>query len=135
MQVCRFAGKGMRQEDFEKLTERAISRLPAEFRDRLENVDIVVEDWPSTRQLGRAKARGRMGLLGLYEGVPRTSRGRGYNMVLPDKITIFRRPIEARCGSSREVEREIERVVRHEIAHHFGMGEDELRAIEGGDAG
>jgi len=123
----------MRREDFEELTARAIAELPAEFRDRLENVEVVVEDWPSPRQLGRAKARGRLGLLGLYEGVPQTGRGRGYNLVLPDKITIFRRPIEARCSSRQEVKREIERVVRHEIAHHFGIGEEALRAIEGGD--
>jgi predicted Zn-dependent protease with MMP-like domain len=69
--------------------------------------------------------------MGLYEGVPHTRRGHGYGMVLPDKITVFRKPIEARCRSWQEVEWEVHRVVRHEIAHHFGTDEDTLRMIEG----
>ncbi len=72
-----------------------------------------------------------MTLLGLYEGVPQTRRTEAYGMVLPDRIIIFRRPILAMCRSEAEVEAEIGRVVRHEIAHHFGMDEEELRRIEG----
>jgi predicted Zn-dependent protease with MMP-like domain len=71
-----------------------------------------------------------LGLLGLYEGVPQTKRDRGYSMVLPDRITIFQKPIEAICRSESEVEREIRRVVQHEIAHHFGIGEARLGEIE-----
>jgi len=94
----------------------------------LENVDVVVQDSPNRRQLARV-GRG-MTLLGLYEGVPQTKRGHGYGMVLPDRIVIFQKPIQEKCRSEAEVEAEIGEVVRHEIAHHFGMNEEELRRIE-----
>jgi predicted Zn-dependent protease with MMP-like domain len=109
---------------------KAIDELPPEFRDRLENVDVIVEDWPSPTQLNRNNIKSRFGLLGLYEGVPHINRGPGYGMVLPDKITIFRKPIEARCHSWQEVEEEVARVVRHEIAHHFGIDDHRLRTLE-----
>jgi predicted Zn-dependent protease with MMP-like domain len=126
--------KIMQREKFEALVEKAISSLPAEFQDRLENVDVVVEDWPASRQRSRAKLGHRVNLLGLYEGVPLTKRGRGYSLVLPDKITIFQKPIEAMCRGDEEIEREIQKVVRHEIAHHFGTGEERLREIESSNA-
>ena len=69
-------------------------------------------------------------LLGLYEGVPLTHRSRSYGMVPPDKITIFQRPIEERCRGDSEIQREIQRVVKHEIAHHFGIGDARLDQIE-----
>ena len=69
-------------------------------------------------------------LLGLYEGVPLTRRGRHYGLVPPDKITIFRKPIESRCRNNDEITAEVQRVVQHEIAHHFGIGEARLRQIE-----
>ena len=121
----------LQRERFYELVMKSIDGLPPAFLDKLENLDIVVADWPSPSQMARSNIRSRYGLLGLYEGVPHTSRGRGYGMVLPDKITVFRKPIEARCRSWTEVEDEIGRVVRHEIAHHFGIDEDTLRTIEG----
>ena len=121
----------MRREKFYDIVMKAIDELPQEFKDSLENLDVIVTDWPSPSQLAKANIRSRYGLLGLYEGVPHTRRGRGYGMVLPDKITIFRKPIEARCRSWSDVEEEIEQVVRHEIAHHFGTDEYTLRQIEG----
>ncbi len=121
----------MEREKFEALVTKAIENLPAEFRSKLENVDVLVEDWPTRGQLGRAKLRHPGQLLGLYEGVPQTRRGRGYGMVLPDKISIFQKPIEAQCRSADEVETKIGEVVRHEIAHHFGIDEMTLRRIEG----
>jgi predicted Zn-dependent protease with MMP-like domain len=122
----------LRRQRFFDLVMKAVEELPPDFKDRLENVDVIVTDWPSPIQLAKSNIRNRFGLLGLYEGVPHTRRGRGYGMVLPDKITIFRRPIESRCHSWRDVEDEIGRVVRHEIAHHFGTDEATLRDIEGG---
>lgn len=119
-----------RRERFYDLVMKAIDELPPDFKDRLENLDVIVADWPTPPQLARANVRSRFGLLGLYEGVPHTRRDRGYGMVLPDKITIFRRPIEARCRSWSDVEDEIQSVVWHEIAHHFGMDEHTLRSIE-----
>ena len=120
----------MKREEFETLVIRAIETLPAEFQSKLENVDIVVEDWPDPQQLRQLKLRHSTQLLGLYEGIPQTARGRGYNLVLPDKITIFQKPIEAKCRSAKEIEAEIGRVVRHEIAHHFGIGDSTLYRIE-----
>jgi predicted Zn-dependent protease with MMP-like domain len=121
----------MEREKFEGLVARAIEALPLEFQRKLENVDIVVEEWPTTVQLRQAKIRNPRQLLGLYQGVPQTRRGRGYGLVLPDKISIFRRPIEAQCRFGYEIEARIGEVVRHEIAHHFGLDEETLRRIEG----
>ena len=124
------ARAALRREQFYDLVMKTISELPPEFQDKLENLDVVVADWPTPSQLARSNIRSRFGLLGLYEGVPHTRRDRGYGMVLPDKITIFRKPIEARCHSWGEIEEEITRVVWHEIAHHFGTNERKLRMIE-----
>jgi predicted Zn-dependent protease with MMP-like domain len=121
----------MEREKFEALVSRAIDNLPPEFQRRLENVDIVVEDWPTPRQLRQTKHSHPTQLLGLYQGVPKTRRGRGYGLVLPDKISIFQKPIEAQCRFGDEIEVRVEEVVRHEIAHHFGLDEKTLRKIEG----
>ena len=121
----------MYRERFYDYVVKAIDELPDEFRKRMENVDIIVADWPSAFQLSRTGIRNRYGLLGLYEGIPRTVRNQAYNLVLPDKITIFRKPIEAKCRSWEEIEEEVGRVVRHEIAHHFGTDEATLRRLEG----
>jgi predicted Zn-dependent protease with MMP-like domain len=122
----------MDREEFEGLVGRAIESLPLEFQSKLENVDVVVEEWPTGAQLRQAKTRHPWQLLGLYQGVPQTRRGRGYGLVLPDKISIFQRPIEAQCSSGYEVEEKVGEVVRHEIAHHFGLDDATLRKIERG---
>ena len=120
----------MDRERFEWLVAKAVEDLPAEFLNGLQNVDIVVEDHPTARQAVRAGLGREYTLLGLYEGVPRTRRSAHYGMVLPDKITIFQKPIEARCSSEARIIAEIERVVKHEIAHHFGISDARLRQIE-----
>lgn len=120
----------MERQKFQSLLQRAIEALPGEFRSKLENVEIIIEDWPSPQQLRQLRLRDKTQLLGLYEGVPQTHRDRGYNLVLPDKITIFQKPIEARCYTSQEIEDKIGRVVRHEIAHYFGLNDTSLRKIE-----
>jgi predicted Zn-dependent protease with MMP-like domain len=121
----------MERERFEVLVARAIDDLPPKFQSKLENIDVVVEDWPTSRQLRQVRLSHPSQLLGLYQGVPKTRRGSGYGMVLPDKISIFQKPIEAQCLSDKEVEVKIEEVVCHEIAHHFGTDEKTLRRIEG----
>ena len=121
----------MRREQFEALVVRAIDNLPPEFQRKLENVDIVVENWPTPMQLRQTKHSYPIQLLGLYQGVPQTRRGRSYGLVLPDKISIFQKPIEAQCRFNDEIEAKIGEVVRHEIAHHFGLDEKTLRKIEG----
>ena len=122
----------MDRERFRELVAQAIDSLPEEFRSKLENVDVVVADWPSPHQMASVGLKRGQTLLGLYQGVPQTKRGRGYGLVAPDKITIFQKPIEAKCHSEVEITAEIGRVVRHEIAHHFGIGERRLRQLERG---
>ncbi len=123
----------MNREKFEWLVARAVDSLPSEFLSKLENIDVVVEDWPTQGQLARAGVRRSETLLGLYEGVPLTKRGGHYGLVPPDKITIFQKPIEGKCRYNAEITTEIQRVVRHEIAHHFGIGDARLRQIERGE--
>ena len=120
----------MNREGFEWLVARAVDSLPEEFRTKLENIDVVVQDWPTQGQLNSAGLRRGHTLLGLYEGVPLTKRSQHYGLVLPDKITIFQKPIEARCKGETEITAEIQRVVRHEIAHHFGIGDARLKQLE-----
>ena len=120
----------MEREEFEDLLVRALSELPPEFQDRIENVDIVVEERPSREQLLEFGIEHGDKLLGLYEGLPLTERPRWYHMVLPDRITLFQEPIEAKCRLREEVTEEIRRVLCHEIAHHFGIDDDRLDVIE-----
>lgn len=120
----------MDKQQFESLVSKAIDELPEEFRQRLENVDIVIEDFPSSNQLAELRLRSPYHLLGLYEGVPQTKRTGGYNLVPPDKISIFQKPIEAKCKSDISIEREVGNVLRHEIAHHFGINDETLHRIE-----
>lgn len=122
----------MERERFERLVARAVAELPEEFRSRLENIDVVVEDLPAGSQLRRARTPRRETLLGLYEGVPLTERSSHYGLVPPDKITIFQKPIEAICRNDDEIAEEIQKVVRHEIAHHFGISDKRLDELEGG---
>ena len=112
---------------------RAVAELPEEFLSQLHNLDVVVEDRPTISQRRRAGLDSGHTLLGLYEGVPQTRRGRGYGMVLPDKITIFQGSIEARCRSEEEIKAEVRRVVKHEIAHHFGISDARLRELQQGE--
>ena len=91
---------------------------------------MVVEDRPTAGQLTESGIKSSETLLGLYEGIPLTERGRRYGLVTPDKITIFQKPIEATCRNDAEVKTEIRRVVQHEIAHHFGISDARLSQIE-----
>src|SRR4030042_6267459 len=110
----------------EKLVGEAIEKLPDIFRERLENIDVVVADIPTRAQLKTLREKKGETLLGLYEGVPLTERTHEYGMVVPDKITIFQKPIEAMCRSDTQIIAEIQRVVQHEIAHHFGISDERL---------
>ena len=112
-------------EEFENLVEETLKNLPQKFKAAMDNVQIVVEEWPSTQI-----ARGRL-LLGLYQGVPKTTWGRGQGLILPDKITIFRGPIEFLArGDEEMIRRLVVDTVRHEIAHHFGISDARLAEIE-----
>ena len=111
----------MDASEFADAVQRALDSLPGDLRDDMSNVDVVVEDEPPP---GRR-------LLGLYRGIPLTRRTSAYAGVLPDKITIFRVPIERLAGSDPErLRAEIRHVVLHEIAHHFGISDQRLVDID-----
>lgn len=116
-------------DQFDELVLSAIEDLPEIFLECLENVAIVVEEWPDRATLQSVDLNHRSELLGLYQGIPQTDRTHGYNLVMPDKITIYRRPILMRCRTEPEVRDLVQRVVRHEIAHHFGIDDDRLVEI------
>ncbi len=115
---------------FEEIAHQEFDALPPAFRDRLDNVHIVVEELDSENRRRRAGVYRDSMLLGLYEGVPLSQRGTAYGVypVVPDRITLFQRNIELTVGSLEELRRRIREVMIHEIAHHFGMSEREIRA-------
>jgi predicted Zn-dependent protease with MMP-like domain len=117
-------------EEFEELVREGIRAIPQEFLDKLENVDIIVEENPTLEQIEKLKIRNNYVLFGLYEGIPKTKRSSGYSQVLPDKITIFKNPIENFSKNKEEIKQIIKNTVWHEFAHHFGMDEDRVRKAE-----
>jgi len=112
----------MTLEDFEKLTAKVLRRLPIFFKDKMQNVVVLAADAPTAAQQRRFKS----GLLGLYEGISLLDRTAHYSGAMPDKITLFRKNIEANCADPAALEKEIQHVVMHEIAHHFGITDAEL---------
>ena len=122
----------MLPEKFEKIVIDAVAGMPGDFKELLDNIDICIQDWPSRTQLKSVGLHDKYDLLGLYEGTPRTQRDQNYNLALPDKITIFQKPLEAQCSSTKELKDEIVRTVKHEIAHYFGLDDERLEQIENG---
>jgi len=119
----------MDRDKFEKLVWEGIEAIPKRFLEKLDNVDIVIEDKPAEEQMRKLKLGPGVKLFGLYQGVPQTKRGH-YSWVLPDKITIFKEPIESVCFSDEKVKERVKKTVWHEIAHHFGMDEQKVRKAE-----
>lgn len=120
----------MTREEFEQLVSQALEAIPSKFVDLLNNVAVVIEDQPTTEQAVKLRLREGWTLFGLYEGVPQNKRGPYYGGVLPDKITIFQRPIEQAARNLEDMKELIKNTVWHEIAHHFGMDEDEVHEAE-----
>lgn len=118
----------MDRRRFENLVRRAIEDLPRAFLDRMDNVDVTVEDWPTRDQLIGSGLDENELLLGLYEGIPLPDRY-DYNLVLPDKITLFQRAIESVCASDEDVVAEVRATLVHEVAHHFGIDDDALHEM------
>jgi predicted Zn-dependent protease with MMP-like domain len=110
----------MSREEFEELVGEALDTIPPRLTRLMKNVVIMVEDTPPP-QAGV--------LLGLYEGVPLTERGDSYAGLLPDRITIFRRPLLSVCDTRGDLVREVRVTVVHEIAHHFGIGDERLHEL------
>jgi predicted Zn-dependent protease with MMP-like domain len=106
-------------DEFETLVANALDAIPPELGDAMENVAIVVEDWPDDARL-----------LGLYHGVPLTARGpMAYSGVMPDVITIYRGPLCARARDARDLAHQVRVTVLHEIGHHFGIDDQRLREL------
>lgn len=120
----------MERKEFEDLVLKAVNRLPKYFKEKLENIDITIEDEPnmdSVKELGLG-SRGR--LLGLYQGVPLKARTHYYGMVLPDKITLYKSNIERFCKrTGKDMYEEINHVIQHEIGHHFGISDQRLNDL------
>lgn len=119
------------REQFQNLVLQALSDLPEDVRHSLQNVDVVVDDVASMSQIVGTGIENAMDLLGLYEGIPLTERY-GYDMVLPDKVTLFQKPIESICDTQEQMAEEISKTLIHEIAHHFGLDDDHLDRLGSG---
>jgi predicted Zn-dependent protease with MMP-like domain len=118
------------RERFEELVRRAMATLPPEIAERIDNVDVEVQEWPAPQQLASARVPRGSTLLGLYQGIPLTKRNSGYNMVPPDRIIIFQGPLERIARGDDELVDRVRDVVVHEVAHHFGISDARLREIE-----
>lgn len=113
---------------FQQLVADALDSLPPEALDLLDNVDLLTQLWPTSDQLEETGTANGFGLLGLYEGTPLIDRGH-YNFALPDRVTLFQRPLEAICRSHEELERQVQITVIHELAHHFGWSDEEIHRM------
>ena len=122
--------ENLNRADFEKSVKEGISAIPEKFLRKLDNVAIVIEDEPTPSQKKKLNIRSSLVLLGLYEGVPKAKRGANYNAVLPDKITIFKKTIEEEARGEEDLKEIVKNTVWHEIAHHFGMSEIQVRQAE-----
>ena len=116
----------MDDEVFEKLVTEALDSLPAQFAAKMENVGVTVEDAPTYYQMRKLGLSPRSLLFGLYQGVPQTKRG-NYSAVLPDKITIFKNSILRVSRNEEEIKAQVRATVIHEIGHHFGLSDKELK--------
>lgn len=120
----------MTREAFRALVEEALSTIPPEFREAMQNIAIVIEDAASVEQLASVDLAPPESLLGLYEGTPLTERGWDDGNRLPDKVTLFQRTIEEASENEDDVVVCIGETLIHEIGHYFGLSEDEIEAIE-----
>ena len=119
----------MTLETFQRLTEEALETLPDEIKAMMENVTVTVAEYPTPAQRQELGLRQDQSLYGLYQGVPLTRRTAYYGMVPPDRITIFMYPMVYYHRTPEAIREQVRRTVLHEIGHHFGMGEEQLRRL------
>jgi predicted Zn-dependent protease with MMP-like domain len=115
-------------DEFQDIINTSITSLPEAYADRLENVAFIVEDYPSEQQRKQLELRNDQTLFGLYEGVP-LSRRQGTIKLLPDKITIFKNPIEAVSSSLAGLRTQVAKTVWHEVAHYYGLNHDQINKL------
>jgi len=120
----------LNRRKFEKIVKKGIKAIPERFLQKLNNMAIVIGDEPTPAQKKKLNLRSNWTLFGLYEGIPQLSRGANYSAALPDKITIFQKPIEAAARDEENIKEIVKNTVWHEIAHHFGMNEVQVRQAE-----
>ena len=119
----------MNRKRFARLVAEALETLPEEFRVQMANVEVVIANWPTPEDLEEAGLGPEDTLFGLYQGTPLPERGVEAPPLFPDKITIFQGPLEEWCESDAQIREEVRTTVVHEIAHHFGIGEDRLTEL------
>ncbi len=119
----------MNRREFEQLVIETLDSLPTDVRRVLNNVEVTVAGWPSPAVRESVGLRPGQMLFGLYQGVPQTQRTSHYGLVLPDKITIYQGPIERVCRTLADIRVQVRKTVLHELAHHFGLDEEQLREI------
>jgi predicted Zn-dependent protease with MMP-like domain len=119
-------------KEFDAMITVAMDALPQEYIAGLQNVVVTFEDDPSQEQRRRQNLQAWQTLFGLYEGIPRTRRGSNYNLVLPDKITLFKGPLQQASQNLQELQERITRTLWHEIAHYYGLGHDRIHQLEDG---
>jgi len=114
--------------EFEKLVGEGIDKIPEPFKKKIDNVAFIIEDEPSPEQLKQMHIDSHHMLFGLYQGISQIRRGDTYNAVLPDKITIFKKPILAIAQNNPDlIRQQVYDTVWHEIGHHFGLSEEQAR--------
>jgi predicted Zn-dependent protease with MMP-like domain len=120
----------MEKEKFEKLVEETLAQIPSKFKKYIQNLAVMVEEYPSRDIQSKTAPSPYSSLLGIYHGVPFKHRGPYYGNFPPDVIVIFQRPIERICKTEEEIRQKVREVVLHEVGHYFGLSEKELREIE-----
>jgi len=118
----------MKREDFVKVAEETLDALPEEFRSRIQNVAILIEDFPPN-QLSPQPGQQRRLLLGIFHGVPTTQKSVFNLSVGPAHIVLYQKNIEAICASEAEVRHQIRQTLIHELGHYFGITEAQLRDV------
>ncbi len=120
----------MTHAEFEALVARALRTLPRRFKDKIENVAVVVEEWADEDTLRELGIEPPDTLYGLYRGIDLTHRDSGYGNVLPDTIHIYQGPIEEDCEDAEEMSELVRDTVIHEIGHYFGLDDDTMESLE-----
>ena len=118
-------------ETFAAIAEEAMVSLPEKYTSQMQNVAIVYEDQPSQAQRKKMNLKDNQTLFGLYEGIPMPKRGSGYNLVLPDKITIFKKPLVFASRDLNDLKARVRHTLWHEIAHHFGLEHHHIHKLDG----